>query len=197
MDIKHKPAANAKIRELSNAYVGAMNDAKFRDEFGYKIKCFLEKENIDFETLNLYTTPERIDQGFVDIRIDEELFPFSEIDILDSNNWVDFIDKWEMGFLNSEDTIKLFQYLIDEGHVWNLQGFYGRMAEDFIEAGFCTLSYKKTKGHYIWGNPDLPTKFELRLNAPGTDAYVQKRKELSDDEFFEWSNLQINSEDEE
>ena len=30
-----------------------------------------------------------------------------------------------------------FQYLIDTGHVWIMQGWYGRTAIDLINAGIC------------------------------------------------------------
>jgi hypothetical protein len=34
--------------------------------------------------------------------------------------------------------IESFQTLIDSGHIWGLQGFYGRTAMALIEAGLCT-----------------------------------------------------------
>ena len=39
-----------------------------------------------------------------------------------------------------ESEVKAWQFLIDEGHVWKLQGFYGRTAVDLIEAGVCNPS---------------------------------------------------------
>lgn len=195
MDIKDKSKVNEKIGEILNAFVGKVNNVDNRADIAYRIKCFLEDENINFETINTFTSPEREDMGYSDIRVDDELYPFSEISEINVENWHDYIFKWENGSLNDVDTIKLFQYLIDEGHVWNLQGFYGRTADELIQAGYCTLSYKETKGHYIWGSPTIPSKHQLKPNAPGTDAYVQKRKELDDDSFYEWSNLQINEEE--
>ena len=34
--------------------------------------------------------------------------------------------------------IQSFQTLIDSGHIWGLQGSYGRTAMSLIEAGLCT-----------------------------------------------------------
>jgi hypothetical protein len=42
---------------------------------------------------------------------------------------------WEEGSLNEEDTIELFQTLVDNGMAWTLQGMYGRQAQRMIEAG--------------------------------------------------------------
>ena len=38
--------------------------------------------------------------------------------------------------------IKAWQFLIDTGACWSLQGFYGRTAESLIEQGICTLPTK-------------------------------------------------------
>ena len=34
--------------------------------------------------------------------------------------------------------VKAWQYLIDSGHAWTLQGFYGRTARDLIARGTCS-----------------------------------------------------------
>jgi hypothetical protein len=46
---------------------------------------------------------------------------------------------YEQGELGDEETISLFQELINSGLAWQLQGHYGRTAKAFIEAGYCTL----------------------------------------------------------
>lgn len=38
------------------------------------------------------------------------------------------------------EILEAWQYLIDTGVVWTLQGFYGRMARDLIEQGICYLN---------------------------------------------------------
>lgn len=38
---------------------------------------------------------------------------------------------------DENEFIKAWQFLIDSGMVWSLQGFYGRTAEQLIERGIC------------------------------------------------------------
>jgi len=50
---------------------------------------------------------------------------------------------FEDGSLDEEETIELFQALIDNGMAWTLQGVYGRTAKRLIEAGLCTPPKKE------------------------------------------------------
>ncbi|AEV52003.1 hypothetical protein [Rhodococcus phage REQ1] len=52
---------------------------------------------------------------------------------------IDRIIAFEQDELDDEQTISLFQELIDTGQVWHLQGAYGRSAVRLVEAGLCTL----------------------------------------------------------
>ncbi len=51
---------------------------------------------------------------------------------------IDKIIAYENGQLDEEETVELFQGLIDSGAAWTLQGHYGRTAAALIDAGLCT-----------------------------------------------------------
>lgn len=46
----------------------------------------------------------------------------------------------EEGLLEFDEVVDLFQYLVDTGMAWTLQGYYGRIAEGLIQAGLVTRS---------------------------------------------------------
>jgi len=52
------------------------------------------------------------------------------------NTFESIID-YENGELDDDETIALFQGLIDTGVVWDLQGSYGRVATRLINDGVC------------------------------------------------------------
>lgn len=84
---------------------------------------------------------------------------------------VSSIIAFEQGELDEEDTIALFQHLINTGEVWSLQGHYGRTASDMIEAGLCVLG---KEGHRdYWGNY-IPSRYEVKNGTKGSEDYARK-----------------------
>lgn len=57
-------------------------------------------------------------------------------DTMTTANAIDIIDGFVAG--SAQDIISAYQYLIDTGVVWGLQGRYGRQARHLIEVGLCT-----------------------------------------------------------
>ena len=53
---------------------------------------------------------------------------------------------WEEGELNEDETVVLFQHLVDNGMAWTLQGMYGRQAERLINAGLVHQSHLPAAG---------------------------------------------------
>ena len=53
-------------------------------------------------------------------------------------NDIDKLIAYENGELDEDETIALFQELIDSGIVWTLQGHYGRTAQRFIDNEVCS-----------------------------------------------------------
>jgi len=60
--------------------------------------------------------------------------------------------------LTPEQEIEVWQYNVDNGMVWQLQGWYGRTAQDMLDAGI--LHYPNKRQHDYYGNP-IPTHEEI------------------------------------
>ena len=52
-------------------------------------------------------------------------------------NYVDYMVAWKNGELDGKGTVELFQYLIDKGFHYKLEGIYKRKAQYLINAGLC------------------------------------------------------------
>jgi len=63
-------------------------------------------------------------------------------------NTLDAIDIIEEGNSDANEIIDAYQYLINVGIVWNLQGSYGRMAKNLIERGICHNIRRNKNGRY-------------------------------------------------
>jgi hypothetical protein len=55
---------------------------------------------------------------------------------VDKTNVITYMMDYEMGNLSPDNIIKLFQYLLDSGMSWKLQGTYGRMTKMLLDSGY-------------------------------------------------------------
>lgn len=70
------------------------------------------------------------------------------------------------------------QKAINTGMAWMLEGSYGRIAMDYINAGACVLGEEPTKDY--WGNR-IPSRYEVE---PGTKGSVEYAKANGWDPFL-------------
>jgi hypothetical protein len=54
---------------------------------------------------------------------------------MQTTNWWQEIARYEDGVLEHDEVVALFQALVDNGMVWQLQGHYGRTARRLIDSG--------------------------------------------------------------
>jgi hypothetical protein len=66
-----------------------------------------------------------------------------------SKNYLDYIIRYEDGQLSDDEFVGLFQYLVNCGKAWKLQGHYGRVAHVLIEQGIITDPYADSDLDYI------------------------------------------------
>lgn len=62
------------------------------------------------------------------------------------------------GFIEAdseEQVIEAWQYLIDSGLAWKLQGWFGRTANQLIDEGYCSVPNASTETHL----GAIPTNF--------------------------------------
>lgn len=84
----------------------------------------------------------------------------------------DWIIQYETEGLDEEDTIALFQELIDTGQAWLLQGSYGRTAHELIQGGHCTLGEVRRSNAY---GGYVPSRDEVKPGSPGSPEFVAAR----------------------
>ena len=65
----------------------------------------------------------------------------------DTQDLVSLLTDFEMGELDSHETLELFGGLISTGLINELQGYYQRTARDLVETGFLS-----NEGDVLWGH---------------------------------------------
>jgi hypothetical protein len=68
-------------------------------------------------------------------------------------NLADQITAFEDGELDGDETVALFQKLVDTGLAWELQGYYGRFAAALIKDGLVTTPGPEPGVSEPGGNP--------------------------------------------
>ena len=92
--------------------------------------------------------------------------------IINDQTFMSLIWKYEEGRLEKKLLIPLFQYLINEGHVWNLQNFHAAYAIELIEEGVCVFGKSSVRSAY---GGFYPSRFEIDADKPGSLEYQIKR----------------------
>jgi hypothetical protein len=82
-----------------------------------------------------------------------EKFIFQEVTAMKKKGTNERITMYENEELELTEIVILFQELIDTGFVWKLQGHYGHIAGELIEAGLCNM--------YPVCEDDIPIPVEL------------------------------------
>ena len=72
-----------------------------------------------------------------------------------------------------EETIAVYQHMIDTGQAWRMDGFTGRTAMRLIEDGYCTLGPERVKDY--WGNT-VPGRDDVAPGTKGSVEYAAARK---------------------
>jgi hypothetical protein len=73
----------------------------------------------------------------------------------------------------AEETIEVYQDLVNTGQAWQLEGHVGRTAMSLIEAGLITLGEEGHRDHY---GGYVPSRHEVEPGTIGSAEYVTARQ---------------------
>ena len=71
-----------------------------------------------------------------------------------------------------DEFIKTYQYLINTGQAWRLEGHVGRTAMDLIEQGRCALGPEAYTDYY---GGRVPSRHEVKAGTKGSPEYVAEK----------------------
>jgi len=71
-----------------------------------------------------------------------------------------------------EALVRTYQYLINTGQAWRLEGSVGRTAMSLIEEGRCALGKEGFTDYYGGG---VPSRTEVKEGSKGSKDYVTER----------------------
>ena len=91
--------------------------------------------------------------------------------IINEETWFHYLCQFESGKLNENLIGPLFQYIVNTGDVWNLQGFHISTAKDLIEDGVLVWGEKPFKNAYGFY---YPSRYEVGNNS-GSLEYQKKQ----------------------
>lgn len=60
----------------------------------------------------------------------------------------EILEGFDDGEASQAERTEAMQFLIDNGMAYTLQGFFGRLAEDYINAGLCHRPVKEIHQYY-------------------------------------------------
>jgi hypothetical protein len=84
---------------------------------------------------------------------------------------------FEEGRLSEEDSIAMFQRMIDDGTVWKMPGSYGRTASELIQQGLCMLG---PVGHRDYYGNYVPSRHEVKPGTKGSPEYCEEQAKKRD-----------------
>jgi hypothetical protein len=115
---------------------------------GWEYSTLLHICNKQFRGLDLYANTRRIRVVVLTNTQERKMNQFDAVGI--AEGWIEAESE--------EQSLEAWQYLIDTGLAWRLQGWFGRVAADLIEQGIC-LPAKRPKSKEVVD----PSTFEPAL----------------------------------
>ena len=93
-----------------------------------------------------------------------------------SNRITELMMMYESEGLTEDETVELFQHLVDSGMAWTLQGFYGRQAMALIEMGLVTRPTEPKATEAIIEDSKKPKLKRGRKSTKQVGALVSMRQ---------------------